>query len=64
LWRLTSISEGLGAKRGKEARVAKAQILAQIVELDCLADTSGLEDEYWAFRYHLEEELMNIFRNE
>jgi hypothetical protein len=42
------------------SRELKAQILAQINDLDSRADSSGLDEEDWAFRYYLEYELMNI----
>jgi mannosylglycoprotein endo-beta-mannosidase len=34
--------------------------LSQIKDLDAKADLSGLDEEDWAFRYHLEDELLNI----
>jgi mannosylglycoprotein endo-beta-mannosidase len=40
--------------------LAKAQINA----LDSQVDVVGLDEEEWAFRYHLEDELMNILRGE
>jgi hypothetical protein len=49
---------------GKQARETKAQILAQLQTLDTQADASGLDEEEWAFRYHLEDELMNILSGE
>jgi hypothetical protein len=52
--------KGWGANRGKEAREAKARILAQILELDSQADLAGLDEDDWAYRYYLEEELMTI----
>jgi hypothetical protein len=41
-------------------REAKAHILAQIQSLDTQADASGLDEDEWALRYHLEDELMQI----
>jgi hypothetical protein len=35
------------------ARVAKANLLAQIQDLDKIADVSGLDEEGWAYRYYL-----------
>jgi mannosylglycoprotein endo-beta-mannosidase len=52
--------KGWGANRGKEVREAKARILAPILELDSQADLAGLDEEDWAYRYYLEEELMSI----
>jgi hypothetical protein len=52
--------KGWGANKGKQARELKAQILSQIKDLDAKADLSGLDEEDWAFRYHLEDELLNI----
>jgi hypothetical protein len=54
----------LGANLGKQKKVSKAQILAKIQELDLLADASGLDDESWAYRYHFEEELIHLLREE
>jgi hypothetical protein len=45
---------------GKEQRDLKFQLLGQIKQLDEEADSEGLEEESWAFRYHLEEQLINI----
>jgi hypothetical protein len=52
--------KGWGANKGNRARELKAQILAQINDLDSRADSSGFDEEDWAFRYYLEDELMNI----
>jgi hypothetical protein len=49
-----------GANRGKLEREAKAHILAQIQSLDVQADASGMDEDEWALRYHLEDELMQI----
>ena len=49
---------------GKQNRLAKARLLTQIQELDSLADADELDDEGWALRYHLEDELMNLIRVE
>jgi mannosylglycoprotein endo-beta-mannosidase len=64
-WHIQSASlrhylKGWGANRGKLEREAKAHILAQIQSLDTQADASGLDEDEWALRYHLEDELMQI----
>jgi hypothetical protein len=38
--------------------------LEQIKQLDEEADTSGLEEEGWVFRYYLEDQLLNIYHTE
>jgi hypothetical protein len=44
--------------------VAKDQLLAQIRDLDLQADTVGLDEEGWALRYHLDEQLMHLLSAE
>ena len=39
------IPQGLGANHGRENRAAKLDILAQIQELDLVADSIGLDDD-------------------
>jgi hypothetical protein len=41
--------KGWGANIGKQTREAKAHILSQIKALDAQADSSGLDEEEWAF---------------
>jgi hypothetical protein len=54
-----TLPQGLGgANRGKLERDTKAHILAQIQSLDAQADALGLDEDEWALRYHLEDELM------
>jgi hypothetical protein len=55
---------GWGANLGKQNKVAKANLLAQIQELDREADSAGLDEEEWAFHYHLEDQLMQILSSE
>ena len=49
---------------GKEAKASKVSLLAQISDLDSKADSLGLDDDEWLFRYHLEDQLLQIFRME
>ncbi|XP_071685047.1 uncharacterized protein [Lolium perenne] len=51
--------KGWGANLGKERREFKANLLAQVADLDKLADQSGLDEEGWALRYHLEDQLVD-----
>ena len=53
-----------GANQGRDTRVRKAQLLSQIQELDRRADSSGLQENEWALRYHLEDQLLNIVKIE
>ncbi|KAK1650153.1 hypothetical protein QYE76_067958 [Lolium multiflorum] len=39
-------------------------LLTKIAHLDVLADSSGLDEDAWASRYHLEEQLLHIYRME
>jgi hypothetical protein len=57
---LRQFLKGWGANIGKENRDHKAATLARIMELDQLADTVGLDEEGWALRYHLEDELTQL----
>jgi hypothetical protein len=56
--------KGWGANKGKQERETKAKILAQIQSLDAQGDASGLDEDEWALRYHLEDELMQILYGE
>ena len=56
--------KGWSANLGKERRVIKADILAQIQNLDRIADEQGLDTEGWGLRYHLEDQLIQIFSDE
>jgi hypothetical protein len=49
---------------GKEQRVIKSQLLDQIKLLDEEADADGLEEQGWVLRYHLKEQLINIYKLE
>jgi mannosylglycoprotein endo-beta-mannosidase len=45
-------------------RETKANILSQIQALDTQADATGLDEDEWALRYHLEDVLMQILSGE
>jgi hypothetical protein len=55
---------GWNANKGKETRQTKQNLLTQIKSLDDKADTVGIDEEEWAFRYHLEDQLLEVFRAE
>jgi hypothetical protein len=55
---------GWSANKGIDAKLHKQALLTQIKGLDEKANPVGLEEEEWAFRYHLEEQLLEIFRVE
>jgi hypothetical protein len=61
---LRQFLKGWGANLGKEARVAKANLLARIQELDIEADNDGLDEDGWALRYHLEGQMMDLLSAE
>jgi hypothetical protein len=56
--------KGWGANLGKDATVAKANILARIQELDRVANGVGLDEDGWDLRYHLEGQMMDILSAE
>jgi hypothetical protein len=56
--------KGWGANLGKHTRVAKANLLAKIQELDAVADGVGLDEDGWALRYHLEAQMMEMLSAE
>jgi hypothetical protein len=56
--------KGWGANLGKERKSFKAAILSQIESLDKLADSTGLDEDGWATRYHLEDQILAINRME
>jgi hypothetical protein len=45
---------GVASKREKET------LMAQIMQLDVQADSSGLDEDEWAQRYYLEDQLLQI----
>jgi hypothetical protein len=44
--------------------VVKANLLAKIQELDSVADGMGLDEDGWALRYHLEEQMIELLSSE
>jgi hypothetical protein len=57
---IRQLLKGWGANLGKHTRVTKASLLAKIQELDVAADGVGLDEDGWALRYHLEDQMMDI----
>jgi hypothetical protein len=49
---------------GRDSKEDKANLLAQISQLDLQADAAGLDEEGWAARYHLEEQPLHLIRVE
>jgi hypothetical protein len=62
--RSDSSSKVGGANLGKHTRVAKANLLAKIQELDSVANGLGLDEDGWALRYHLEAQMMEMLSAE
>jgi hypothetical protein len=48
---------------GKDQKAQKLHLLDQIKQLNDEADSTGLEEEGWVFRYYLEYQLLNIYRS-
>ncbi|KAK1614885.1 hypothetical protein QYE76_020402 [Lolium multiflorum] len=61
---LRQFLKGWGANIGKADRDLKEDILGRIQALDTRADTTGLDDEGWALRYHLEGQLTHLLKME
>ena len=55
---------GWAANARWESNAKKVKILARIQELDALADAEGLTEDGWAWHYHLEDQIMQIYRTE
>lgn len=55
---------GWGANVGRDLKIRKGSLLADIQVLDLQANTAGLSPEEWALRYNLEDELLEIYRKE
>jgi hypothetical protein len=49
---------------GRDSKEAKAALLAQISHLNLQADAAGLDEDCWPARYHLEEQLLHLYRVE
>jgi hypothetical protein len=43
-----------------DSKREKENLMAQILQLDIQADSSGLDEEEWAQRYYLEDQLLQI----
>ncbi|KAK1604887.1 hypothetical protein QYE76_028560 [Lolium multiflorum] len=56
--------KGWNANKGRENRDHKQLLIQRIKELDEKADAVGIVEDEWAFRYHLEEQLLAVFRRE
>ena len=61
---LRQFLKGWGANLGREERDRKADLLSQIQRLDAQADSAGLNEEGWALRYFLEEQLTHLAKVE
>jgi hypothetical protein len=57
---LRQFLKGWGANLGKEKRLFKENLLSQVEELDRQADGAGLDEEGWALRYHLDEQIIQL----
>jgi mannosylglycoprotein endo-beta-mannosidase len=55
---------GWSRNQGAATRREKSALLAQIEQLDARADSLGLDEEEWAERYTLEDQLLHIVREE
>jgi hypothetical protein len=51
---------GWGANLGKLRRQARVDLICQIQELDRIADSAGLDEEGWALRYFLEDQVVHL----
>ncbi|XP_071681181.1 uncharacterized protein [Lolium perenne] len=60
---LRQFLKGWGTNLGKEKWLFK-DLLSQVEELDRRADVAGLDEEGWALRYHLEDQLILLDRIE
>nr|XP_051202041.1 uncharacterized protein LOC127315609 [Lolium perenne] len=54
--------KGWGSNLGKEKRDFRENLLLQVTELDRVADATGLDEDGWALRYHLEDQLSALDR--
>jgi hypothetical protein len=62
--RLQQYLQGWNRNLGHDRKQEEAALLAQISSLDLQGDSAGLEEHSWALRYHLEDELMQLYRLE
>ena len=56
--------KGWGENVGRDLRIRKGSILAEIQALDLYADAVGLSPDEWALHYSLEDTLMDIYSKE
>ncbi|XP_071680143.1 uncharacterized protein [Lolium perenne] len=59
---LRQFLRGWNQNLGRDTKAEKSAMLTQIAQLDVLADATGLDEDAWASRYHLEEQLLHIYR--
>jgi hypothetical protein len=45
---------------GKEMRAFREDLIKHVQHLDGIPDTSGLDEEGWALRYHLEDQIIAL----
>jgi hypothetical protein len=57
---LRQFLKGWGANLGKEKRAFRESLMLQVGNLDILADSTGLDKEGWALRYHLEDQITQL----
>jgi hypothetical protein len=57
---LRLFQKGWGANLGKEKRSFREELLRQVASLDRQADSAGLDEEGWALRYHLEDQITHM----
>jgi hypothetical protein len=56
--------KGWSKNLGKDSKALKTSLLLQISQLDTQADSVGLDDDAWAIRYQLEDQLLQFYRVE
>ena len=61
---LRQFLRGWGRNIGKDSRDKKMALLAQIKHIDETADSYDIDEEAWAYRYYLEDQLLQIIRME
>jgi hypothetical protein len=62
--KLRKFMKGYGANISRELRRRKAELSEEIKKLDDLAEEVGLDNDGWARRYKLEEEVAKFYRQE